>query len=69
MSSEPGDAEISEGDLVQLHSGGPIMSVESLAGSAASCMWFDPDGALHEATFEVRLLLKVRDWGVPNRPE
>jgi uncharacterized protein YodC (DUF2158 family) len=29
------------GDLVQLKSGGPKMTVEKLEGSEVSCVWFD----------------------------
>lgn len=32
------------GDQVQLNSGGPIMTVESMEGSYVTCIWFDSKG-------------------------
>lgn len=29
------------GDIVQLKSGGPKMTLESISGSTASCVWFE----------------------------
>lgn len=63
MSSECQECEIREGDLVQLLSGGPIMSARSMAAGAITCMWFDIRGALHEAVFDRRLLRRVDENG------
>ena len=48
-----------EGDLVQLKSGGPIMSVQALGRDRVDCMWFDSQGRLHEKSFGVNSLHKV----------
>lgn len=54
---------LQEGDLVQLKSGGPVMSLQMIAGARASCMWFDQDGKLHERTFQLDTLRRVDNKG------
>jgi uncharacterized protein YodC (DUF2158 family) len=34
-------ANIKPGDVVQLKSGGPLMTVEKIVGDSAKCDWFD----------------------------
>lgn len=54
------DISMEEGDLVQLKSGGPEMSlVELLADDQAICMWFDSKGKLQERSFPLTVLRKV----------
>ena len=41
----------SVGDVVQLKSGGPLMTVKQVAGEAITVLWFDLEGeGLHENT-------------------
>jgi uncharacterized protein YodC (DUF2158 family) len=54
---------IQEGDLVQLHAGGPAMSVQELLSHLAKCIWFDNEGRLQERIFSLNVLRKVRDGG------
>jgi len=57
-----------EGDLVQLNSGGPVMSVQAVAGAHATCMWFDASGTLHEQTFALGSLKRHQRDTTPERP-
>ena len=50
---------LEEGDLVQLKSGGPVMSLQMLTPERAMCMWFDEEGKLHERSFPLNVLHKV----------
>ena len=34
-------SEFNPGDQVMLKSGGPVMTVESVAGGTVTCMWFE----------------------------
>ena len=54
---------LKEGDLVQLRTGGPAMSLQSIDADARSgtCMWFDSDGRLQERTFLLTTLRRVTD--------
>ena len=36
-------ASLSSGDVVDLTSGGPDMTVESIEGEKATCVWWDED--------------------------
>ena len=46
------------GDVVQLKSGGPLMTVESLEGEAARCEWF-ADHSVKIYTFSFHMLKKA----------
>jgi len=47
------------GDLVQLKSGGPAMTVEAvLLGGALRCQWFSPRSKLNKGVFEPNLLVR-----------
>lgn len=48
---------ISVGDVVHLKSGGPDMTVESIEGGEADCVWFDGAKQIR-STFEVSSLTK-----------
>lgn len=50
-----------EGDLVRLHSGGPIMSLQEVVGEHAVCMWFDAEGKLQERRFLLASLQNVNE--------
>lgn len=50
------DGPFNVGDLVQLRSGGPAMSVELLVGNLLLCTWFDPAGRTRRGTFSAREL-------------
>ena len=50
--------KLSEGQLVELKSGGPKMTVKSLGGSNAVCTWFS-DQKLSERTFPFTSLIPV----------
>ena len=39
------------GDVVELKSGGPDMTVVAHTGGGLSCIWFDDDQGLHDGTF------------------
>ena len=58
------DTEIKAGDVVQLKSGGPPMTVESIGnyelmeGPQANCQWFDRNGEAKTALFRNRYLEK-----------
>ena len=51
--------KIEEGDLVQLATGGPVMSVQEISGKRARCMWFDDDGKLVERYVLIAMLRLV----------
>ena len=54
-------AKFEEGDIVQLRSGGPRMSLRELLGDRGRCMWFDEAGRLHEKEIPLDLLIRLRD--------
>lgn len=35
--------KIEEGSVVQLKSGGPVMTVEDILGTSARVVWYDPE--------------------------
>jgi uncharacterized protein YodC (DUF2158 family) len=47
---------VSIGDLVQLKSGGQIMTVHNLSGDRLSCIWHDCEGRFQEAAIDKRAL-------------
>jgi uncharacterized protein YodC (DUF2158 family) len=51
------------GDLVQLKSGGPIMTVVGTAEYTGDtiCKWFDPSSKLQQAEFAPGALTRVED--------
>lgn len=49
------------GDLVQLKSGGPVMTVGWVEHGAAHCNWFDERNELKSASFSVQQLRVVDD--------
>jgi uncharacterized protein YodC (DUF2158 family) len=58
MSTENARAP-SEGDLVKVQSGGPVMSVQEIHGEYALCLWFDENGKLQERSFLIASLKGV----------
>ena len=50
--------EFARGDLVQLRSGGPLMTVLVMKGGLVNCLWTDYDGQPHDVTFPVGVLQK-----------
>lgn len=48
--------QFQEGDVVQLNSGGPKMTVTEVRGSNYFCMWFTSDSKLQNAIFNVDTL-------------
>ena len=57
--------ELAEGDLVQLRSGGPSMSLQEITSDGrAVCMWFDAHGQLQEKVFLLSTLQKIDNEGV-----
>lgn len=51
--------KIQEGDLVQLATGGPVMSVQDISGKRARCMRFDEEGRLVERHVLIAMLRLV----------
>jgi len=49
------------GDVVQLKSGGPNMTVKRLMGIGVDCVWFDGQRLAQSAWFESDLLTKVEN--------
>jgi uncharacterized protein YodC (DUF2158 family) len=58
----------SRGDVVQLRSGGPRMTIEAFQEESidwytsnyfAKCVWYDERGVLGHATFNIKLLKKI----------
>jgi len=51
------DADLIKGDVVRLNSGGPKMTLLSDQNDdKAKCQWFDRNGKMHIAEFEVAAL-------------
>jgi uncharacterized protein YodC (DUF2158 family) len=52
--------ELQEGNVVQLISGGPLMTVELPEDqpSSARCFWFNINGDLQKGTFKHTMLVK-----------
>ena len=57
---------IQVGDLVVLASGGPEMTVQARSQHLAHCAWL-VEGRLHQGTFEVADLLRLRSAGPASR--
>ena len=51
--------ELKVGDLVQLKSGGPTMTIGVIVNGLASCCWFDDWGQSHGREFGVEMLCQV----------
>lgn len=50
-------SDLCTGDVVRLNSGGPKMTLLSdQKGNKARCQWFDRNGKMHTAEFEVAAL-------------
>lgn len=54
------ETKLKEGDEVQLKSGGPVMTIDSIDESAsrASCVWFDSKQNMQNAKFALHTLVK-----------
>ncbi len=52
--------EIKAGDVVQLKSGGPKMTVRSVTGRECKCQWFD-ESKLTSGMFRLASLIKVEE--------
>ena len=55
---EASASALQQGDLVRLRSGGPLMTIETVRGSAVDCFWTVPNGQTNEATFPAKVLQK-----------
>jgi uncharacterized protein YodC (DUF2158 family) len=51
-------ASFQPGDLVRLRSGGPLMTVYSIAGNQADCYWTGFDGQPNAESFPIDVLQK-----------
>jgi uncharacterized protein YodC (DUF2158 family) len=51
------------GSVVQLKSGGPLMTVKAITGREVTCTWFDDDNKLQSATFPAEVLKLYEDEG------
>lgn len=50
--------ELKVGDIVQLRSGSPPMTIKSIVGTMAKCIYFDNKKEVHENDFELVVLVK-----------
>lgn len=51
------EIEVKIGDVVQLKSGGPTMTIEDIDDSRnVRCKWFDRDQTLHTESFKLDML-------------
>lgn len=51
------EIEVKIGDVVQLKSGGPTMTIEDIDDSGnVKCKWFDKDQTLHTESFKLEML-------------
>lgn len=57
---------IQVGDVVVPVAGGPEMTVQARSQNLAYCAWL-ADGRLHQGTFEVTGLRRIRSAGPPSR--
>jgi uncharacterized protein YodC (DUF2158 family) len=48
-----------QGDLVRLHSGGPLMTIERIEGDKANCYWTDVNGQPNDGMFPISVLQKL----------
>lgn len=56
---EETNTDLSAGDVVRLNSGGPKMTLLSdQKDGQAKCQWFDRNGKMHAADFEIKALTK-----------
>jgi uncharacterized protein YodC (DUF2158 family) len=64
--------EFKEGDVVQLKSGGPRMTVTKISGEQCRCKWFDQNNP-KSSLFEASILQKYKAEGSvslgPKMPE
>lgn len=51
-------SQLHQGDLVRLHSGGPLMTVNEVKDDQVECVWTDTDGQPDDATFPAEVLQK-----------
>lgn len=54
------DTALKPGDLVQLRSGGPAMTLVSADESEVLCMWFDPQEKCDSKAFPMHVLRAYR---------
>ena len=52
--------ELKKGDLVELKSGGPEMTINQINDASVTCVWFDGTNR-QEAVFDVAALERVAD--------
>jgi uncharacterized protein YodC (DUF2158 family) len=53
------DEPLRPGDVVELKSGGPRMTITSIRNDEANVAWFDDEGEQHETGFKVVALRKA----------
>jgi uncharacterized protein YodC (DUF2158 family) len=60
MANETDSGSFKDGDIVELKSGGPAMTVErAISASTIKCVWFDASGALKRDQFGASSLKAV----------
>lgn len=57
--NEKDDMSISQGDVVKLKSGGPLMTVSIINGEEVYCEWFDSQGKYMSQAFRAVVLVLV----------
>ncbi len=57
-------SEIKIGDIVQLNSGGPLMTVESIEGDSCDCCWMNENGDGRERRWKTIVLGLASDLKV-----
>lgn len=60
--------DIQVGDVVELAPGGPAMTVQARSQNLAYCAWMH-EGRLHQGTFDIGSLRRLRSAGPPSRSE
>jgi uncharacterized protein YodC (DUF2158 family) len=73
MANEVDSSSFKDGDIVELRSGGPAMTVErAISASTVKCVWFDGSGSLKRDQFAASSLkaaargakAKAASWGL-----
>ncbi len=59
-------AQLDEGDIVKLRSGGPLMTVISADDENAYCVWFDVQSQAHTKTFRVATIIREETSQIRN---
>ena len=60
--------QLEEGAPVQLRAGGPAMTIQKIQNNIASCIWFDKNQEIKEASFSLSTLI-FADFASNNEDE